>query len=160
MPSPNAEKNRQYQAAFRARMSEEEKKEYDKARYKRNKKRYNENSKRWAQKNPHKSQASTHQTTVRKRYPEAFEASNIVTAELSDWLKEHRGCECAYCEAQATHIDHIVPLSREGSHTWDNIQLICKNCNFGKNNLLEEEYFTYLRGIINKNKNNLDIMGN
>lgn len=26
-------------------------------------------------------------------------------------------------------IDHIIPISRAGSHTWDNVQLLCRLCN-------------------------------
>lgn len=29
-------------------------------------------------------------------------------------------------------VDHIMPLSRGGTHTWDNIQLACMSCNAGK----------------------------
>lgn len=31
-------------------------------------------------------------------------------------------------------IDHIKPLSKSGSHTWDNIQLVHKQCNSKKSN--------------------------
>ena len=29
-------------------------------------------------------------------------------------------------------IDHIQPLSKGGSHTWDNVQLMCRKCNIEK----------------------------
>lgn len=29
-------------------------------------------------------------------------------------------------------IDHIIPLSKGGSHTWDNVQLVHMSCNAGK----------------------------
>ena len=34
-------------------------------------------------------------------------------------------------------IDHILPLSKGGSHTWDNIQLVHKSCNSIKGNKLK-----------------------
>ena len=29
-------------------------------------------------------------------------------------------------------VDHIVPLTRGGTHTWDNVQLLCRTCNASK----------------------------
>ena len=29
-------------------------------------------------------------------------------------------------------LDHIVPISKGGSHTWDNVQLLCRECNTAK----------------------------
>jgi 5-methylcytosine-specific restriction endonuclease McrA len=44
---------------------------------------------------------------------------------------------CAYCStpltSDNTHIDHIHPLSKEGSHSIDNVVLACKDCNLQKN---------------------------
>jgi 5-methylcytosine-specific restriction endonuclease McrA len=42
--------------------------------------------------------------------------------------------KCAYCKCRLTkhHIDHIVPLSRGGSHNKENIQLLCPRCNMSK----------------------------
>lgn len=36
---------------------------------------------------------------------------------------------CAYCGQAATTIDHIVPRSRGGAHTWDNVVSACARCN-------------------------------
>lgn len=33
-------------------------------------------------------------------------------------------------------IDHIKPLSKGGSHTWNNVQLLCRRCNYYKGNSL------------------------
>ena len=41
---------------------------------------------------------------------------------------------CQYCGKQ-THnltIDHIVPRSRSGTHSWDNLVAACPNCNHRK----------------------------
>lgn len=34
--------------------------------------------------------------------------------------------------AQKCHIDHVVPLAAGGTHTDDNVQLLCPNCNVSK----------------------------
>lgn len=41
---------------------------------------------------------------------------------------------CQYCGRQAGEltIDHIVPRSRGGPHTWDNLVSACKTCNHRK----------------------------
>lgn len=39
------------------------------------------------------------------------------------------GGRCAYCGAAATSIDHVVPRSRGGLHTWDNVVAACRRCN-------------------------------
>jgi 5-methylcytosine-specific restriction endonuclease McrA len=35
------------------------------------------------------------------------------------------------------HCDHIVPFSRGGRTTWQNLQLLCGPCNWEKNNRVE-----------------------
>jgi 5-methylcytosine-specific restriction endonuclease McrA len=39
----------------------------------------------------------------------------------------------AYEPMQAT-IDHVVPLSKSGTHTWDNVKLAHRRCNLSKHN--------------------------
>ncbi len=42
------------------------------------------------------------------------------------------GGRCAYCGAQATSVDHIIPRSRGGQHRWDNVVSACRRCNHRK----------------------------
>lgn len=36
---------------------------------------------------------------------------------------------CAYCSATATTIDHVLPRSRGGADTWENLVACCLRCN-------------------------------
>jgi 5-methylcytosine-specific restriction endonuclease McrA len=42
------------------------------------------------------------------------------------------GRVCAYCAKRADTIDHVVPRSRGGMHTWDNCVAACRQCNSRK----------------------------
>ncbi len=42
------------------------------------------------------------------------------------------GGRCVYCGLVATSIDHVVPRSRGGTHTWDNVVAACRRCNHTK----------------------------
>src|SRR6185295_334280 len=39
------------------------------------------------------------------------------------------GRRCAYCARRADTIDHVVPRSRGGAHTWENCVAACRTCN-------------------------------
>src|SRR5829696_5730823 len=39
---------------------------------------------------------------------------------------------CAYCGKRADTIDHVVPRSRGGPHSWDNCVAACRACNSRK----------------------------
>lgn len=45
-----------------------------------------------------------------------------------------QGWQCVYCKTWLAkyHVDHIVPLSRGGTHTADNVQILCPSCNVRK----------------------------
>lgn len=36
---------------------------------------------------------------------------------------------CAYCGRKGDTVDHVVPRSRGGTHTWDNVVAACAPCN-------------------------------
>ena len=42
------------------------------------------------------------------------------------------GHRCQYCGNHADSIDHVVPRSRGGLHTWDNVVAACRPCNVRK----------------------------
>ena len=55
------------------------------------------------------------------------------------------GHRCQYCGAQAENIDHVVPRSRGGTHTWENVVASCRRCNSAKEDYLLEESSFVLR---------------
>lgn len=49
------------------------------------------------------------------------------------------GNRCQYCGSVAENIDHVVPRSRGGTHTWDNVVAACRPCNARKEDHLLNE---------------------
>jgi len=40
--------------------------------------------------------------------------------------------ECQYCGGAAETLDHVVPRSKGGPHTWENVVAACRRCNLRK----------------------------
>jgi 5-methylcytosine-specific restriction endonuclease McrA len=47
--------------------------------------------------------------------------------------------KCAYCAKHAETIDHVIPRSRGGTHTWENCVASCQMCNHRKADRLLDE---------------------
>ena len=64
------------------------------------------------------------------------------------WLWKQRKRKCAYCGVRLYRnkgpyrltCDHIVPLSRGGTHERKNLAAACGPCNQAKGNLTAEEF--------------------
>ena len=54
---------------------------------------------------------------------------------------------CAYCGAKANTVDHVVPRSRGGSHSWENCVASCSTCNHRKADRLLSELGWSLRCV-------------
>lgn len=76
--------------------------------------------------------------------------ARLAAAEVNDFCAEewlamqamHEG-RCAYChEEKPLAMDHIVPISAGGNHTWNNIAPACKSCNSSKGNKDMLEWLT------------------
>lgn len=52
---------------------------------------------------------------------------------------------CAYCGSKADTVDHVVPRSRGGGHTWENCVACCASCNHKKADKLLSELGWTLR---------------
>ena len=56
---------------------------------------------------------------------------------------------CQYCGKQTRHltIDHVIPRSRNGAHTWENVVSACVACNRHKAGRTPEEAHMKLKNI-------------
>ncbi|CKT12837.1 HNH endonuclease [Mycobacterium tuberculosis] len=52
---------------------------------------------------------------------------------------------CAYCGGKADTVDHVVPRSRGGAHSWENCVACCSPCNHRKGDRLLTELGWALR---------------
>ena len=52
---------------------------------------------------------------------------------------------CQYCGRAAENVDHIIPRSRGGGHTWDNVVAACRPCNSRKEDRMLEQAGMKLR---------------
>jgi len=55
------------------------------------------------------------------------------------------GHVCQYCTEVAETLDHVVPRSRGGTHTWENVVAACRRCNAVKRDRLLGETTMRLR---------------
>lgn len=55
------------------------------------------------------------------------------------------GHRCAYCGGGADTVDHVVPRSRGGRHSWENVVAACRRCNSRKGDRMLSELGWRLR---------------
>lgn len=60
-------------------------------------------------------------------------ARPIGWAKIRAHVLRRDGNVCHYCGAPATEVDHVVPVSRGGSHKLHNLVAACHDCNANKN---------------------------
>jgi 5-methylcytosine-specific restriction endonuclease McrA len=56
------------------------------------------------------------------------------------------GHACQYCGAGAENLDHVLPRSRGGPHTWENVVAACRRCNLRKGDRTPSEAAMPLQG--------------
>ena len=100
-----------------------------------------ERSRHWAEVNPEVNRTSHKRSNDKRRAKLAsvdFDSSiNLVDLRIRDRNT------CGIC-SESVHeelcsVDHIIPISRGGPHTWDNVQLAHIKCNIHKAAKLPEE---------------------
>jgi 5-methylcytosine-specific restriction endonuclease McrA len=126
-------------------ISLEEHREKERKRYAENASRYRETKKEWVRANPLKTAAKqkkwrkgksdliaaySHVRRARKRGA----VGTYTPADVQNIRKLQRD-RCALCSVKlhgAGHVDHIIALSRGGSNSKENLQLLCAPCNYAK----------------------------
>lgn len=65
-------------------------------------------------------------------------SSRVIAAKRRKGLLRAGGYKCAYCGFKSLlTIDHITPLSKGGTNTASNLQILCKDCNNKKGNKID-----------------------
>lgn len=101
--------------------------ERQRERYAADPERYLAANREWAKANPEKVSLVHRVKRQRKRA-----AGNLTAADWRAVLKRY-GTLCLCCgSSEPPTIDHVIPLSRGGSNTVDNVQPLCNTCNMRK----------------------------
>jgi 5-methylcytosine-specific restriction endonuclease McrA len=100
------------------------------------------NSRKWeiANRNKRNEQARTH--AINRRLRKYRNGGKLSRSDIDTQYNRQKG-KCYYCGEKVGkkyHVDHVVPLSRGGSHSPDNIVIACPTCNLRKNNKLPHEW--------------------
>lgn len=67
---------------------------------------------------------------------------SLTAKQVKKMLLDQKG-KCIYCKSDISknyHVDHIVPISKNGSSFIENIQLLCPTCNLRKCAKMPEDY--------------------
>lgn len=111
---------------------------YHKLDRQQNPEKYRERNRRYKAQNPDKVRQDNHIRRVRR-----LGADGKHTA--SDIRRQYRAQKgrCYYCNqplGDAYHVDHVIPLSRGGSNSPENIVIACPTCNLSKADKLPHEW--------------------
>lgn len=122
-----------------------EKKEYGKRRYQSNEK-FREQLRQYSLSHPKEKREMTRQWFIEhpeksveyrgKRRARKFNCNATLTPDEWKEIKELFDYRCAYCgtKLESPDQDHVIPLSKGGHHSADNVVPACKKCNSTKHN--------------------------
>lgn len=67
---------------------------------------------------------------------------------------------CQYCDYKGDKltIDHVIPKSRGGSDTWQNLVTSCLECNNCKDDRTPEEWAEALKNVFNRKSSNVSVL--
>ena len=85
---------------------------------------------RWERNNKDKRQAIT------RRYRALKRGTSVGDVPMLSEQLDRQGGMCANCRVKGAgmkfHLDHVVPVSKGGPHTADNVEALCERCNLKK----------------------------
>jgi 5-methylcytosine-specific restriction endonuclease McrA len=71
--------------------------------------------------------------------------ATVPLSRRSVFARDHGRCQ--YCGRPAENLDHVLPRSRGGPHTWENVVACCRPCNARKGDRLPSECAMPLRRV-------------
>jgi 5-methylcytosine-specific restriction endonuclease McrA len=90
-------------------------------------------------------------SSLKRRSKEAGVEFNIELNDIKKMFYDIYGKKCKYCNEvlniRTIACDHIIPITKGGASTPDNLQLICKRCNTRKGPLNECDYETVVKWV-------------
>ena len=109
--------------------------------YLKHRKEYAARSKAWAKAHPARRKDSVRRNSSKRRAQKIVTTVEDISKQSVSNLFESVNGRCVYCGAKADlTLDHVVPLSRGGTHTLENLVGACFSCNSSKGNKLIEEW--------------------
>lgn len=106
-------------------------------------------SKSYYHKHHSKRLAAAHQAAIRNRHKDKFASGDIDSnVELARWIDERKESPCYLCGETGNSIDHMIPLAKDGTHTWDNLAWCCLRCNRAKSDMTIEEYLNHCQRVV------------
>ena len=93
----------------------------------------------WAQ-GKHERQVQHNRNKARQRRALKRGASGKVTNATLASMRDNQGHQCAYCGAEAEHLDHMTSVANGGQHEADNLQWLCAPCNMRKRATNDSDY--------------------
>lgn len=111
--------------------------------YHKNKKRRRELDRQWKERNPERaaliSRTGSHNRRAKLRLAEGTHTAEDILLQY-----EQQEGRCYYCENELDgvyHVDHVIPLSKDGSNDPTNLVCACPACNLSKNDRTPEEWY-------------------
>lgn len=96
--------------------------------------------------------------TIRlKNYVKVPQAKMVAGKPTRALILKRDNHTCQYCDYKGPNltIDHILPKSRGGQDTWQNLVASCYDCNNCKDNKTPEEWAVALKKVLDKETTNV-----
>ncbi len=112
--------------------------DYMKNHYAENKEIYHNNMRKWRMENRNRAAGYSRAYRARKA-----EVKNDLTEEEWFGIINHFGNSCAYCGNNTDiTLDHVIPISKGGDHSKNNVVPACMSCNASKQARDVEEWYS------------------
>lgn len=80
-----------------------------------------------------------------RRYVNVPYARRVPLNRRAVFIRDEYACQ--YCGRQAENLDHVVPKSQGGDHTWENVVAACRKCNSKKGGRTPDQAGLFLRRL-------------